>query len=476
VKAQGAPDPGPPATRLGAPASAPRRAAYEVLRRVFEQDAWADRAFPAAAARHELRGRERAQAQRLAYGAVQRRGTADHLVEVLARRPTTRLDPPVLAALRLGLFELLHSRGTPGHAAVGEAVALAKLAVAREQPGGKDRADAAAGLVNAVLRRAQRDRATLLADADESTPEGAAVLHSYPPWLARMWWAELGPARARVLMAAMNEPPERALRVNTLVAEPERLLARLRAAGERVERPDAPAPLAPPEALVAHGPLGGAIRARMTAGELVAQARGSQAVVSLLDPRPGERVLDLCAAPGIKTTAIAARMGNCGEIVAVEIEPGRAARLGELRERLGAACVRIVEADAASADLEGGYDRILVDPPCSDLGTLASRPDARWRKSPRLIDRVARIQQAILARAAGALRPGGTLVYATCTISARENEDRVQALLAADPRMHAEDLGAAFPALACLRDLRFLQTMPDRDRTDGFFIARLRRP
>jgi 16S rRNA (cytosine967-C5)-methyltransferase len=474
VKAEAAADTAPP-TRRTAPASAPRRAAYEVLRRVFEQDAWADRAFPAVAERHALRGRERAQAQRLAYGAVQRRGTADHLVERLARRPTNRLDPPLLAALRLGLFELLYSRATPAHAAVDEAVALAKWTLAREEPRGEGRAEAGAGLVNAVLRRAERERQTLLADVDESSPEGAAILHSYPVWLARKWWAELGPARARAVMAVMNEPPETALRVNTIIADPDRILAELQASGERVERPDAPTPLAPPEAVVARGALGDATRDRIGTGELVPQARGSQAVVSLLDPRPGERVLDLCAAPGIKTTAIAARTRNRGEVVAVELDHGRAARLGELCERLAATCVRVVEADAASADLGGGYDRILVDPPCSDLGTLASRPDARWRKSARLIDRVSRIQQEILARAAPALRPGGTLVYATCTISARENEDRVEALLSADPRMEADDLGDAHPALASLRDRRFLQTMPDRDRTDGFFIARLRR-
>jgi 16S rRNA (cytosine967-C5)-methyltransferase len=135
----------------------------------------------------------------------------------------------------------------------------------------------------------------------------------------------------------------------------------------------------------------------------------------------------------------------------------------------------VIEADAAVADLGGGYDRILVDPPCSDLGALASRPDARWRKSPELIERLARIQEAILSRAAGALSPGGTLVYATCTISVRENEERLAALLDRDPAMRADDLGAAYPELAARAEPRFLQTRPDRDRTDGFFIARLRR-
>jgi 16S rRNA (cytosine967-C5)-methyltransferase len=455
--------------------SAGRRAAYEVLRRVFEHGAWADRAFPAAARCHGLDARQRSQAQWLAYGAVQRRGTADHLIRLLAARPTEQLDPPVLAALRLGLFELLQSRATPDHAAVDQAVELAKAGVARERASGRRRADAAAGLVNAVLRRAAREGTALLAGIDDSTPAGAAVLHSYPEWLARMWWQELGPAEARAVMAAMNDPAETALRVNTIRADPSSILGELRAAGDDVERPSAAAPLASPESLVLRGRLGAVARERLEDGSLIAQARGSQAVVALLDPKPGERVLDLCAAPGIKTTAIAARMRNEGEVVAVELDPGRARQLRELCERLGVVCVRVVEADAARADLGDGYDRILVDPPCSDLGALGSRPDARWRKSPELIERLAGIQEAILARAGGTLRPGGTLVYATCTISVRENEERIAALLERDRAMRADDLGAAYPELAAPREPRFLQTRPDRDRTDGFFIARLRR-
>jgi 16S rRNA (cytosine967-C5)-methyltransferase len=418
-----------------------RRAAYEVLRRTFEHDAWADRAFTTAADRHRLDARERAQAQRLAYGAVQRRGTTDRLIAELADRAVVRLDPPVLAALRLGMYELLFSDATPAHAAVDQAVELAK------GEGGRRRR-AGASLVNAVLRRAAA-AGNLLADLDDGTPEGAAALHSYPDWLARMWWSELGPEDARSLMAAMNEPAETALRVNTLKADPEPLVEALRASGEPIARGD-PGPLWPPEALVVEGQLSEPVRARIAAGELVPQSRGSQAAVVALDPRPGERILDLCAAPGIKTTAIAARMGDRGEVVAVDRDPGRATQLEEMCERLGATCVRVVVGDAAEIDLGDGYDRVLVDPPCSDLGTLASRPDARWRKSPELIERVAGVQAAILDRAADAVKPGGTLTYSVCTISRREGPDRVESF-----------------------DARSTQLRPDRDRTDGFFIATL---
>jgi 16S rRNA (cytosine967-C5)-methyltransferase len=447
-----------------------RRAAFEVLRRVFEHEAWADRALPAAVERHHLDPRERAQAQRLAYGAVQRRATSDHLLLLLSGRSPERLDPPVTAALRLGLFELMFSSATPDHAAVDQAVELAKGGIEEER-----RARAAAGLVNAVLRRAAREREALMAALADSTPNEAAVAHSYPVWLAEMWFTELGPAAARSLMAAMNEPAETAMRANTLRADPAELARELRAAGQKLERPSGTGPLAPPEALVLAGRLIETARRRISEGELIPQSRASQGVVALLDPRPGERVLDLCAAPGVKATAIAARMANRGEVTAVELDPGRAGQLRELCGRASATAVRVVRADAASDDVGDGYDRILVDPPCSDLGALASRPDARWRKSPEMIERLASVQGAILERAGRALRPGGTLVYSTCTISAREGEERIAALLAREPMLCADDLGAAHPDLASPREARFLQTRPDRDRTDGFFIARLRR-
>lgn len=454
--------------------SSARRAAFEVIRRTFEHDAWADRALVAAVERHGLDARERALAQRLAYGAVQRRGTADHLVAELSSRSPDDLDPPVSAALRLGLYELLWAGATPDYAAVDQAVELAKGGL--EAAGAaRGRVRGAAGVVNAVLRRAAREASALLEAIDERTPGGAAIRHSYPTWLAELWWEELGPGDALSLMNAMNEPAETALRVNTLRADPGRLADELRSAGTELDGPlDGSDPLHPREAVVVRGRLADGIATRIALGELIPQSRGSQAVVGLLDPLPGERVLDLCAGPGIKTAAIAARLRDRGEVVAVEVDPGRAAQVADRCGLAGAASVRVEVADAVVADLGEGYDRVLVDPPCSDLGTLASRPDARWRKSPELIGRLAGLQRRILARAAGALRPGGALVYATCTVSRRENEDIATATLERSD-LAADDLGAANPALASPHDRRFLQLRPDRDRTSGFFIARMRR-
>jgi len=428
-----------------------RALAYETVRATFERDAHTERFFRETADREGLGGRERAQAQRFAYGAVQRRGTADAAIERLAERSTRMLDPPVLAALRLGLYELLFADATPDHAAVDQAVDLVKAAGAAH----------AAGLVNAVLRRAAREREPLGAAllGDDSTPESAAVAHSAPLWLARMWWEELGADSARSLLAACNEPAETAFRVN-MPHEPAESLLSL------------------PEMVVVEGRIDAEILRRIAAGELTPQSRGSAAVVELLDPRPGEQVLDLCAGPGIKTGQIAARMGDRGEVISVESDPERAAEVAAQAERLGARNITVVEADATAPAMPAGFDRVLADPPCSDLGALASRPDARWRKSPKTIARLAALQAEVLANGLRLLRPGGTLVYSTCTISRREGEDQVAALArgAADgelPGFEVDDLGALEPALASTHDPRCLQLRPDRDRTTGFFVCRL---
>jgi 16S rRNA (cytosine967-C5)-methyltransferase len=449
-----------------------RRLAYEILRRTFEDGAWTDRAFAAAAARAELDPRELAQARRLSYGSVQRRGTSDHIVGVLAGRRGGRVDAAALAALRLGLFEILYS-DTPDHAAVDQAVELAKRGTRRSgAPHG--RARAASGFVNALLRRAAAEREELLGTLDDSNPAGAAVAHSYPEWLARLWWEQLGAAEAGALMAAMNEPSEAAFRVNTLRAAPGALAAELREAGVEVTGPGAGDLLDPVDGIVA-ATAGEQVGARVATGELVPQSRGSQAVLALLGPRPGERVLDLCAGPGIKTTQIGARMDNRGEVLSLEADPRRAAEIEELCARAGIGCVRVEVADASEADLGAGYDRILLDPPCSDLGTLASRPDARWRKSPEDLERLASLQRRMLVRAARALAPGGTLVYSTCTISVSENEGVAAALPGYVADIAPDDLGSRHRRLASRQDARFLQFLPQRDGTTGFFAARFRR-
>jgi 16S rRNA (cytosine967-C5)-methyltransferase len=447
---------------LSAPTPA-RRVAYETLRRVFEEGAWADRALRSAAGRLHLEGRERAQAQALAYGAVQRRGTTDHFAAGLANRQVDRIDAPLAAAIRLGLYEILFADGAADHAAVDQAVSLAK------GRGGNRRGS---GMVNAVLRRAIRERPALLASLDDSDPAGAAIAHSVPEWLAELWWEQLGSESARSLLAAINRPPERALRVNPLRGDRDSALEALRAAGVETSPPDRPP--APRDSMVVTGGERGGVEGLIGDGILVPQSRASALVVEVLDPQPGERVLDLCAGPGIKAGQIAAALGSGGAgLVAVERDPGRARELEEMLRNLGAPEAIVETADAADPRPGGEqpFDAVLVDPPCSGLGTLASRPDSRWRRSPEEIETTAALAGRILARASEAVAPGGRIVYSTCTISRSENEDVV-----AGSGLRPEDLTAdpGLAGLAASTGSPYLQTRTDRDRTDGFFIARLR--
>jgi 16S rRNA (cytosine967-C5)-methyltransferase len=414
-----------------------RAVAHTVLRRVFDEGAFTDRAFRAEAERAALDPRERAFAQQLAYGAVQRRATLDHFIEELSSRPVTKLDPAVRDALRLGLLQLLFLDGVADHAAVSESVDLAGRR--------------ASGLANAVLRRAQRERDALLGALHDDTPEAAAVMHSHPDWLVRMWWEQLGPDETRALLRRDNEAPESSIRVNTLRAD---------ATSLDLGVPTHHAP-GLPEGLVLDAPLDVHGTRAFEHGELMPQSRASMTVSRVLDPQPGERVLDLCAAPGAKTTHIAALMEGRGEVVAVEAHAARAKALAENARRLGASNVRVVVGDAAQPLGGEPFDRVLLDPPCSDLGTLQSRPDVRWRKDPELIERVRAQQAGLLEAAAAQVRPGGALVYSTCTISAGENEEQMAVFL------------DKHPDFAATREP--VRLLPHRDGTDGFFIARLER-
>lgn len=428
------------ATKSHSRVSPARACALRVIRRVFEHGAYADRAFTAEAA--ELEPRDRALAMALAYGTVQRRATLDHVAAQLTGRPLDRLDAPVLAALRLGLFELLYLGGAAEHAAVNETVELVK------QPRPR-----AAGLVNAVLRRATREGRGILGELDDRLPEAAAVLHSVPGWLASQWWDELGASEAQALLRVVNRPAESALRVNSLVADASEVAVGLPVANR-------PAP-GLPEGLVLDGPFDVQGSEQWRAGVVQPQSRASMLVSRILDPAPGQRVLDLCAAPGGKTTHLAALIEDSGEVVAVEHHPGRAEALERTVTRMRATCVRVEVGDAAIPRSDGPFDRVLVDPPCSGLGTLQSRPDLRWHARPEAIVELAALQARILAAGAQALAPGGSLVYSVCTISRAESEGVLDGFL----RDHGD-----------FTVERRLQLLPHRDGTDGFFIARLRRP
>jgi 16S rRNA (cytosine967-C5)-methyltransferase len=390
-----------------------RRVAFDVVRRVFEDEAYADRAFAAAAG--GLDPRDRALAQRIAYGTVQRVRTIDHGIDELGRRPVRKLDPPVRAALRVAGYELAWSDAAP-YAVADDAVELVRAA-------GLERA---VGFANAVARRLAEGFRGLVA----SLPEGP-LKHSYPDWIWETWLRDWGPEEALELMRAQNEPPELVVRSAEPVGEATDVPG-----AWRVERVD-------PELLAA--------------GRIWPQSRGSQLAALVLGSQDGERVLDACAAPGGKATMLR------GDVTAVEVHPGRARELEENVRRHGAGNVRVVNADVRELE-ESGFDRALVDAPCSGLGVLARRPDLRWRSQP-----LPGLELELLRAAAGRTRAGGTVVYSVCTLNADENEAVVDAA-----GLEVEPLGREWPQFAHPKRPEFLLTTPHRHGTSGFFVARLR--
>jgi 16S rRNA (cytosine967-C5)-methyltransferase len=342
----------------------------------------------------------------VAYGTVQRVRPLDHAIDTLGRRPVRKLDPPVRAALRIGAYQLGYLESVPPHAAANESVELVRAA-------GLERAVA---FTNAVMRRLGEGIGPLLAGLGEDTPAAAALKHSYPDWVAETWWREWGVDDALSLMRAQNEPPERVLR------EPS-----------------------------------GGLKAPWP------QSRGSQLAGAAVRAQPGERVLDLCAAPGGKATQLVAAGAK---VVAVEKHPGRARELEDNAARLGAE-LTVVNADALELpESLTGFDRVLVDAPCSGLGVLNSRPDLRWRARP-----LPELQLDLLRVAADRARPGGSITYSVCTINRTENEDIVEAL-----GLPSDDLGSEFPEFRHPRRPKELLTLPHVHGTSGFYIARLRRP
>jgi 16S rRNA (cytosine967-C5)-methyltransferase len=384
-----------------------RRAAFEVVRRTFDDDAYADRALVSAVA--TLDARDRALAQRLAFGTVQRARVLDFGIEQLGKRPVRKLDSPVKASLRLGAYQLAFT-DLPQHAVVDDAVELVRAA-------GRERA---VPFTNAVMRRLASGLRGLVA----SLPDGP-VKESYPDWIAEVWARDLGAEVALELMRAQNEPPALEVRSPVAVGTPTDVPG-----AYAVERVD-PRRMRP-------------------------MSRASQLAAIVVGAREGERILDACAAPGGKSSILAER----AEVTAVEIHPGRAAALA----KQGLPRVEVVNADVRKLAADG-FDRALVDAPCSGLGVLARRPDLRWRAQP-----LPELQGELLAAAAERVKPGGLVVYAVCTLNADENEAVVDA--SGLEIVPLDD----WPQYAHPRRSEFLLTLPHRDHTSGFFIARLRRP
>ncbi|HWP22668.1 MAG TPA: 16S rRNA (cytosine(967)-C(5))-methyltransferase RsmB [Candidatus Binatia bacterium] len=448
-----------------AEAKSVRALAADILRKVDVEKAYADMLLDHALRSQALRDADRALLTELVYGTLRWRGRLDALLSPQLDRPLEKTDPVLRNLLRLAAYQLLFLDRIPAYAAVNEAVALAKSL----------RGAKAAGFANAVLRNVLRKNSggKKFADGDDSVTALAAA-YSHPEWLVKKWLEEFGPAEIKPLLQANNQKAPLVLRANSLKIARGELLRRFSDAGIQA---------APTERSPQGVRLGasGAVEKLpgFNEGLFQVQAESSQLVAYLLAPSPGERILDACAAPGGKSTHIAELMQDEGEVVAIDSSARGVKKIVENATRLGLKSVRAVRADARTR-LSGlklaSFDRILVDAPCSGLGTLRAHPEIKWQRSESDVERLRRLQVEILEHAARYLKPGGVLVYSTCTLTREENQQVVEGFLGRTKSFELEPAAGYLPEQAQpMARGEFFLALPHRDDTDGFFAARMRK-
>ncbi len=466
---------GGPAARRASPA---RRVALKVLRDIDEGGAFANLALDEALESSSLSPADRHLATELCYGVTRWRGRLDWILDQLSSRPVRDLPAFIRNILRMGLYQLFYLGRIPERAAVSESVALAWEFGHR----------GTVGLVNAVLREAgRRGRDVPLPPAGSDPVRRLAVEYSHPEWLVSRWLGRYGPERTIALLAADNEAAPVSLRCNLLRTTREGLIERLEAEGAKA----AEGRLFP-EAVTFGG--GRPLRelAAYEAGLFSVQDESSMAAARAVRPEPGWLVVDACAGVGGKATHLAELMGDRGRIVAVDLFEHKLRLLGRSAVRLGLACIETRRLDARTlpgSDLAGAADAVLVDAPCSGLGVLRRRPDLRWRVAEQDLDTLRQLQAEILAAASACVKPGGVLVYATCTLEPEENEDTVEGFLRSNLEFDASDALAASglspepsgePTVLPGpgepgRPGRSLAILPRSGGPDGFYVCRLTR-
>jgi 16S rRNA (cytosine967-C5)-methyltransferase len=439
------------------PPAPARVVAARVLERVLRDAAFADLALEAELGRRRLDARDVALATELVYGTLRWQRYLDWILQPHSRRPVESLDVRPLVLLRLAAYQIAFLERVPAFAAVSDAVSLAR----GDKPGVE-------GFVNAVLRSFARRGAREREPAPPRDPiDALATRWSHPTWLAARWIARCGEDEGVALMRAMNERPPLTIRANTLRTTREALAARL-TADDRLEF--SATPHAPEGLEVRHGGMPASWRA-FGEGLLAVQDEASMLVSRLLAPRPGDTVADVCAAPGTKTTHLAQLMDDRGRILAFDPQPARLARVEESAARLGVTSVETM--DGTVEDLAPRFvaacDAVLVDAPCSNLGVLRRNPEVKWRRQPADVTANADRQRAILSAAATMVKPGGALVYATCSLEPEEN-DEVAAWLVATRRDFTVAPPPHFPIP--LDGAGFLRCLPHRHGTDGFTAVR----
>lgn len=420
-----------------------RLEAVELVNRVFQENAYTNILLNRYFHGHELPDLDRRFLTELVYGTVKAKGTLDWYLQQVADKPLSKMEPPVLVDLRVGMFQILYMEKVPKAAAVHEAVDVAKVVA---NPG-------AARFVNGVLRNFLRKKDGIV--LPERQAERLAVELWHPKELVKKWLKYYGEEETRQLCAFNNTPAPLCLRVNTLKCSREQLAAGLQRLGadfylSRIAK----------EGIVCNRIPSLRVLQQELAGMFYIQDESSMLAAGWLAPRPGERVLDLCAAPGGKTTHLAQLMRNRGEIVACDVHPHKLPLIEENARNLGIDIIRTELNDATKLreDFLEGFDRVLADAPCSGMGVLRRRAEARWRKKREDLKVFPPLQASILANAARYVKAGGVLVYSTCTIEQSENHYVVAKFLEEQPGFHLQEEK---------------QLLPQHDGVDGFYLAKL---
>lgn len=451
--------PRPPRDRKPRPPKTARELALEALYAVDRRHAFSDRLVHKLLDDHPQSERDAALVTTLVRGTTRMRGRIDSILGHYVKVGLDALPPWIQNVLRLGVYQIVFLDKVPPSAAVDESV---KLARQHGHPG-------TVGLVNAVLRRIAAERDHLPQPRpDDASPAALSEFYSHPLWLVERWLRRFGPEETKALLAANNEPPPVTLRVNERRESAGVIRRRLQADGA-----DVMPGLFHEGTLRVRGEMAPARDPGFDLGHFIVQDESESLVVDLLAPAAGELVVDLCAAPGGKTTQIAEMVGPEGYVVAVEAQKGRIPRLKENLVRMRQPNIGIVLADGIALRLRRQADRVLVDAPCSGLGVLAKRADARWRKTEASIRQVTELQERLLTAGAALVRPGGTLVYSVCSFEPEEGPRVVERFLAAHSQFERVDAATVLDPAVVVDGA--LLTLPHRQRMDGAFAVRLKR-
>jgi len=441
----------------------PRNLAVQILNRIEEGQAFAQPLLDAYLSRNILANtQDRGLLTRIVYGALRLRNRLDWVIRAVYSGNFESMAPGIRNILRVALYQVMFADRVPAYAATDEAVKMTR----KMYPGRSN-------LVNAILRNAARKMDTIQYPSfDEDPLLHISVLHSHPLWIVKMWAEELGIEDTLALCKSNNEIPPLTIRANRLKTTRPDLIGMLEDCGcgavPSKYSPDGIV-LSDLSAPVVKMPL-------YEEGYIQIQDEASQLISLFLDPKPGEMVLDVCAGAGVKTTHMAELMQNRGRIVAMDISRKKIETSQVLAHRLGAAIIEPVVHDATKPlpnDLRERFDRVLVDVPCSGMGTLRRNPEIKWNTTPGDLKKIPHLQKEILNHSASFLKRGGTMVYSTCTISSAENEEVVGEFLLTHPDFEYARPTAFVPGMVDRTGT--LRTFPHRHGTDGFFGAALKR-